>query len=312
MKHTVDFRFFPGYTRKSVTFTMDDGNVTWDKVLLDIVRPCGLRGTFNLCSHILKAFDAAGYRDFYRDQEIANHVRFHPMAMTPARADFSFSDAPLDPANAVERTFYKTEIEGYYTFTERGRVYGVATVPTYLSFTEQSRAALEDIFGEGRVTGFVWPYSEQDNEELREVLRNSGVSYMRKTGCVFDSLQYHFPPDRMAWSYTTDSYHLLACAKDYIAAADDGELRFFCFGVHAVDFERAGNWEDLREVCRLIGNRPEEYYYAPVIELFRYEDAVRSLVVTDEEVINPSDVTLYGVVDGRRVELLPHSAYRFA
>ena len=62
----------------------------------------------------------------------------------------------------------------------------------------------------------------------------------------------------------------------------------------------------------MIGHRPEEYYYAPVIELFRYEDAVRSLVVTDEEVINPSDVTLYGVVDGRRVELLPHSAYRFA
>ena len=47
----IDLKFFPGWTRKSVTFTIDDGNVAMDKKFLDIVRPAGILGTFNLCSH---------------------------------------------------------------------------------------------------------------------------------------------------------------------------------------------------------------------------------------------------------------------
>ena len=41
--------YFPGFTRKSLTFTIDDGNITNDTKFLSIVRPAGILGTFNLC-----------------------------------------------------------------------------------------------------------------------------------------------------------------------------------------------------------------------------------------------------------------------
>ena len=44
----VDINFFPGWVRKSVTFTIDDGNIKMDKKFLDIVKPAGILGTFNL------------------------------------------------------------------------------------------------------------------------------------------------------------------------------------------------------------------------------------------------------------------------
>ena len=47
MKHIIDKNYFPGWVRKSVSFTIDDGNIEMDKKFIDIVRPAGVLGTFN-------------------------------------------------------------------------------------------------------------------------------------------------------------------------------------------------------------------------------------------------------------------------
>ncbi len=309
--HTIDFNFFPGYTRKCVTFSIDDGNVTYDRRFLQIVNEAGMRGTFNLCSHSLGSLDAQGYRELYRGHEIANHVHFHPYAMTPEREGYAISEAPFVYETAAPRTLYKTDIEGFYRFSERERSLCLATAPAYMRLTERSRLALEAIFGEGRVTGFVWPYHEQNNAELITALKASGVAYMRKTGSVKDSTSYAFPAERMSWSYNANHAELVDQLRAYMAYPDDGQLKFFCFGVHSIDFERADNWEDLQQAGHLVGHRPQEYYCAPVIELFRYEDAVCALRVSDEGIENASDVTLFGLVDGERVTLDAHTMYRF-
>ena len=74
----VDLNFFPGWTRKSVTFTIDDGNIPMDTKFLEIVRPAGILGTFNLCSHWMDKMSPEEYREFYRGYEIANHCKYHP------------------------------------------------------------------------------------------------------------------------------------------------------------------------------------------------------------------------------------------
>ena len=86
----------------------------------------------------------------------------------------------------------------------------------------------------------------------------------------------------------------------YESYPDDGELKFFCFGVHSYDFERAEKWDDLREFAKLYGNRPNDFWYATVSEILEYEDAVKSLTVTDGEIKNPSSVTLYLEINGER------------
>ena len=79
--------------RKSVTFTIDDGNIPTDKKLLDIVRPAGILGTFNMCG--ASDLTPEEYREMYRGYEIANHVRYHPKVIDPA-VEYTISDEPFD------------------------------------------------------------------------------------------------------------------------------------------------------------------------------------------------------------------------
>ncbi|MBQ2709440.1 MAG: hypothetical protein IJF67_14315, partial [Clostridia bacterium] len=88
---------------------------------------------------------------------------------------------------------------------------------------------------------------------------------------------------------------------------DDGKLKTFIFGVHSVDFERSGNWCDLEEFTEKYGGRPQEFWYATNYEIFHYEDAVKSLQISDNEIDNPSDVAVYIKIDGRPVVIEPHA-----
>ena len=57
------------------------------------------------------------------------------------------------------------------------------------------------------------------------------------------------------------------------------------------------------------GNRDDEFYYSTVGDIFDYEDAIADLTVTDEKIVNGSQLTLYIKVDGNPVVLAPESEY---
>ncbi len=121
----IDTAYFPGWTRKSLSFTIDDGNVKYDRMFLEIVKPCGILGTFNLCSHLVSTLTPEGYREFYRGYEISNHMKYHPTAI-PDTDRVTVSEDPLDPMTSPESTegnliLFKTETEGLYKF-RRGTV----------------------------------------------------------------------------------------------------------------------------------------------------------------------------------------------
>jgi hypothetical protein len=96
----------------------------------------------------------------------------------------------------------------------------------------------------------------------------------------------------------------------YESYPDDGRLKFFSFGVHSGDFETFGKWDDLREFANKYGNRPESYYYATVGDIFDYEDAALRIEITDSEVKNPTDRSLYLKIDGERIVLHPNSTVK--
>ena len=108
-------------------------------------------------------------------------------------------------------------------------------------------------------------------------------------------------------SYNADHRNLVEVMEKYRDYPDDGELKFFCLGVHSKDFETADKWDDLRRFSELCGDRPDLYYYASVEDIFDYEEAVNALVVTDEFLENPSDLTVYVKVDGAEVTVAPHA-----
>lgn len=308
MTKKIDANFFPGWTRKSVTFTIDDGNVPMDKKFLSIVKPKGILGTFNLNSHILGHMDAEGYREFYLGYEIANHCKFHPFAI-PDDNTLPFSDTLFDAETADPAMLHPTGRKGCYQRMQPNGWRMVADTETYIKYADEGLAELEEIFGKGNIDSYVWPYCEQNNQAVKEHLIKSGYYGIRKTGSTHDKTGFALPSDRMSWSYNANHLEVLKIMEKYESYPDDGELKFFAFGVHSVDWERSGNWNELEEFAEKYGNRPEDYWYATVRDIFRYEDAVKALQVTDSEIYNPSDISLYIKVDEKRVILRPRSTY---
>ena len=47
--------YYPGFTRKAITFSIDDGDIPNDVKFLEIVRPAGILGTFNISSLLKKS-----------------------------------------------------------------------------------------------------------------------------------------------------------------------------------------------------------------------------------------------------------------
>ena len=312
----IDLNFFPGWTRKSVTFTIDDGNVTMDRRFINIVKPGGIVGTFNLCD--TSKMTPEEYREFYRGYEIANHCKRHPLPMLDGRT-YVVSDEPFDRETSREYTaddpvIHPTELDGVYMIhrnPKRPRPdgwYRVVDTEKSISLVDEGLAELESVFGKGNVKGFVWPYGGQDNAAVQAYLA-ANYNSVRRTGARCDSEGYALPADRANWSYTAHNRNMLEEMEKFEAYPDDGELKFFSFGVHSVDFENSGNWCDLVTFTEKYGNRPEDYYYATVSDIFEHEDAVKSAVITDTEIKNPSERTLYATVDGRRVTIPPHFTY---
>ena len=139
---------------------------------------------------------------------------------------------------------------------------------------------------------------------VKEYLKSS-FSSVRKTGTLKGTTGFSMPADRYAWSYNAEHTCLCEVAELYESLEDDGELKFFAFGLHSHDYENFNCWDVLRRFAEKYGNRPEEFYYADVDTIFAYEDAIKALVCSDGKLINNSDLTLFVKVDGKRVTLPP-------
>lgn len=318
MEHVIDKNFFPGWVRKSVTFTIDDGNVNMDRKFLNIVKPAGIKGTFNLCSHGLGYMDADGYREFYAGYEISNHAKHHVVSLKPEWV-FPESDEPFDRELSDERFIYPHDEPGAYwvhynlrypSHPQKVKPQGwsvCANDEVYIKYVEAGLHELEQIFGEGNVRGFVYPGGKGSAGTAVEPVRAQGYFYVRKTGALKDSTGFAMPADRGEWTYNATHDDILEVMEKYENYPDDGELKFFSFGVHSVDYEHADKWGDLQTFADLYGNRPDTYFYGGVAEIFDYEDAISALVERDGALVNNSSLDLYVKIDGEPRIVMAHS-----
>ena len=290
--------FYPGFVKKAITFSIDDGSIEMDKKFMSVLAPHGITGTFNLCS--VKRLEDPEYRAFYASYGIANHCQGHPMVFAVDKT-YQFSKEPLNETNGREELLYPTDDPRIFrcyphtwrTYTDRD---------TYYELSEQSREALLSAFGASAAKDFVWPHGQQNDPELHAMLKKRYRS-IRKTGSLMDSTGFSLPADLHAWTYNAVHNNLLAAAELYEAYPDDGELKFFSIGVHSVDYENADCWEDLRLFAERMGNRPETYYYASVGDIFDYAEATKCIFIENGCVKNPSDQTVYLAINGVRLAL---------
>ena len=294
---------YPGGARRAISFTIDDGNVPMDRKFIEILKPHGILGTFNLCSDHLSHLTPEEYVEFYRGYEIANHCKAHPSFL---REEWirPVSNENFDPQNAdVNKMYPHEKYEGVYRYHfERGwRL--VAEREAYIRLVKECTPELEQVFGEGSVKSFVWPNGDQKDGILQRELESLGFYGIRKTGRVADTTAFALPADRNAWSYNADTTNLLECARKFEAEEDDGTLKFFSFGVHSVDFERDNKWEELKEFAKEFGNRRDDFYYASIGDIFDYENRVKKCTVENGVLYNGSDREVYYLQGGEVIIL---------
>ncbi|MBR2343338.1 MAG: polysaccharide deacetylase family protein [Clostridia bacterium] len=303
----IDLNFFPGWVRKSISFSIDDGNVTCDRKFIEITKPHGIKGTFNLCidrMHESPEF----YREFYRGYEISNHCKYHPFALRD-EVEYVYATEPFDKETADRSLAYRINDEGLtYIFDNyRGAWVGALSAEDYVRCALINTEALEEIFGEGSVRGFVWPFGTQSSRRTKEGLLANGFTELRNAGRSRDLDGFAIPRDKTEWNCNSRHNELLEVAKMYEEYADDGELKTFIFGVHSADFETDKVWHILETFSKEYGDRPDTYYYATVGEIFDYEKAIEAAVIADGKITNNSHLTLYFTVDGERRTLAPKS-----
>ncbi len=291
---------FPGFVRKTITFTIDDGNVPLDQKFIAITKPAGIRGTFNLCTP-LGFFDTADdYRKFYEGYDIGNHCRYHAYPFTEDR-EVILKDELFPGNETADKAFgYRTEEPDLYRIYTYAWTY-LAGDDKYMELVDDCQKELESVFGKEHVHGYIWPCGQQRNPAVFRRLIDYGFQSVRGVRCSKNSTNFAIPEDRMCWTYNADNMCLNEVAELFDSYPDDGGLKFFCFGVHSHDFENAHNWDVLETFAARYGNRPQDFWYSTVHEVFDYEDAVRAVRITGSSITNPSSLDVYAKIDGEKI-----------
>ena len=308
---TIDKNFFPGWVRKSISFTIDDGDVVWDRKFIDIVKKGGIKGTFNISTFKFDKLSPEGYRELYKGYEIANHVRLHPFAFKDG-VNYTIKDIQLPETGEVNNDVYPCDDEDglFWIMTTRGWR-KIATEDAYIRLTLDCNKQIREVFGDVSAIEFVWPFHMQKNESLVRRLKAMDFYALRVTGASTDTTGFALPRDRKEWTYNATNVNLLEVAKLYREYPDDGELKTFIFGLHSSDYQKANNWCDLETFAEEYGNRSDEFWYATNYEIFKYEDAVKALRITEEEIENPSDLDVYLKIDGEPLIIEAHARLKF-
>ena len=313
-QYGIDLNYFPGWVRKAVTFTMDDGIRQHDEKFLSIVRPAGILGTFNL--YMLNVEMADIYRELYKGYGIANHCKNHANVFRDG-VDYSvlITDDPWPGAEVAdqEKIYRHPRIEGlYYHFVKGYSWHPIADTEHYIQFAMETHRELEEIFGEGVVKGFVYPNGNQQNQAVIDFLISQGYTNIRRTDPLAKD-NFSMPATRYAWTYNANHTNLLTLMKQFDALADDGELKMFSFGCHPKDFDTNSKWEDLYIFAATYGYRPDDFYYGTVDDIFDYEDALKMSTIENGAVVNNSEtISIYFKVGGENIVLAPKSAYDLA
>ena len=293
---------YPNYSNKAISFSIDDGNLKYDCPFLDILRPHGILGTFNLSPRRDEPSKIEGIAEIYQGYGIANHVAYHPRAFLDG-VEYDISDDPFDPDTADPGKVYRSpKYDGIYLDKRPLGWRNIVPAVKYIECIKESREILEEVF-EREINGFVWPFGYQNSAEITDYLYKN-TSYVRRTGCTHSDGDFAPPESFYEWRCTANQTSLLEDAALFEACESEG-LKLFTFGVHSVDYERYDGFESLTAFAERYGDRPRDFWYASIEDIFDYITATRRLDIGDGYIQNNSDSSIYLIIDDERVELPP-------
>lgn len=269
----LDTEFYPGFTKKALIFSYDDGSMPGDKLLIEHLNAVGYVGSFNIISSAWNESQLEEKRRIYAGHEIANHSYTHP------------------------RMNEKDEVTGEFVLTEEECINDIAT----------GKEKLEKVFGY-EVVGFAWPYTVPAARP--GIRKHACENYLYARGAA-DNYSFDVPDSFLdAWTFTVYQARsegvLKKCAekyKDYSSA----KLSLFSVWGHSFEFYSRLTFDEYDEflnICKSI-----DLWNPTCADYVRYVNAHRKMIVDYENVYNPSELTQYIKADGKDIKLPAGARY---
>ncbi len=295
---------YPNGSMKSITFSIDDGVYTPDTKFLSIVRPAGIKGTFNLVGTNVQSnldrsyYNAEALREMYDGYGIANHGYYHTRLLNESEA----SDSKYVQLEGAPEGVYKdSSVSGEYYYS---------TLEAYKDDIKNNDEYLENFFGEDSVVSYAWPFGIQSSKEDFE-----NVNAYVKSFCdgarrsIENTDTFLAPTDWYDWGYNVNHTNLLTKAATFAALDAGTTLRMLAIGVHSNDYENNDKWTELEEFASLYGSKPSDYWYATVDDIREYIEASKALIFDDGVITNNSSYDIYAKLNGKSIVIPAFSSY---
>ena len=264
---------YPGFRRKALTLSYDDGTVH-DVRLVEILNRYGIKATFNL-----------------------NSIHFTQQRPQKTRAMTREEAAALFAGSGHEVAVHSFS----HPFLEQ--------LPRGNAAWElmQDRKTLEEMFG-CIVRGMAYPMGTY-NDEVVEAARLCGICYARTCKATHG---FDLPEDWLRLHPTcrhNDPALMELCSRFLTLHEDrpwDPRPKLFYLWGHSYEFSDDDNWELIEEFCARMADNPD-IWYATNGEIYAYTEAARQIVssVDGQMLYNPTARTLYLDVNGEKKLLEP-------
>ena len=262
-------KLYPNGKAKAFNITYDDG-VLQDVRFVELMNKYGLKGTFNLNSALME-------REFQWT---------HPNGMTVNRL----------PA-AVAAELYQNHEVASHTLTHP--YLSALSEAEVMEEMAKDKENLERLTGKP-VLGFAGPFHHW-GPEIVECAKRCGFEYARNA-----EERYCYAPPEEYYYWSAGTYHIKPGFRDFVEGFfhTEEELALCQIVGHTYDLDAENMWDYLESVLQRVA-ADERILSMTNLELVRYLKAMRSAVITEDRIINPSSLPLWFEKDGKVICVEP-------
>lgn len=262
-------KLYPNGKAKAFNITYDDG-VLQDVCFVELLNKYGLKGTFNLNSGLMET----------------EFEWTHPNGMTVKRL----------PTGVVAELYQNHEVASH-TLTHP--YLSTLTEEEVMEEMARDKENLERLTGKP-VLGFAGPFHHW-GPMIVECAKRCGFEYARNAE---ERYCYAPPEDYFCWA--AGSYHIMPGFRDFVEGFFDTEEELALCQIvgHTYDLDAENLWGYMQSVLQRVAG-DERILSMTNLELVRYLKAMRSVVITENTISNPSNQPLWFEKDGKVICVEP-------
>ena len=267
-------RLYPHGKEKAFVISYDDG-VLQDVRFVALMNQYGLKGTFNLNSGLMET----------------EFAWTHPNGMTVKRL----------PTTVVAELYQNHEVASH-TLTHP--YLSSLTAEEVMEEMARDKENLERVTGKP-VLGFAGPFHHW-GQEIMECAKRCGFEYARNA-----EERYNYTPPEEYHAWESGSYHIMPGFRDFVEGFfhTEEELALCQIVGHTYDLDGENMWEYMESVLKRVA-QDESILSMTNLELVRYLKAMRSAIITEKEIQNPSTLPLWFERDVKTICVLPGTRYQ--